>query len=283
MATAAAATIFVPEITALEEFDESINVLWYGDHGAGKTVLGATLNERAVIFATEAGAISARRAGSTSRVVRITGWKHLDQMFKWLKAQLVAAGAYEKDGVMGFEWNGQLVTWIIIDTATEMQELGLRHILDTQHKANPGKRDIDIPAIQDHQKWQNSFKRFVKAFNDLPINVLWLAAEMSETDDEERTNYRPAFQGRNGIGDPTAMSRWVTGTVHAYGRLVVRRTAEGEEYRRLIMRPPVGKDRYNITEGLGYIDRPDMIDIENRITTPPAPAKRRARATTESE
>lgn len=245
-------------------------MLVFADHGAGKTVLGGSMNEKALIIATENGTISAKRMGSKARVVRVEDWKQLESTFKWIKAQLTRNG-----GVLEFE--GQEITWIVIDTATEMQDLCIRYILDTAHAAN-ASRDIDIPAIQDYMKWQNAFKRFIKAFNDLPINVLWLAASLQEENEDGDTVVRPAFNGRNGTSDPSAMSKWVCGTVHAYGHLTVRIDKETrKDYRRLIFRRPFGKDRYGVLSP--YIDNPTLPEIEGRITGTPVEAATSAKST----
>jgi hypothetical protein len=74
------------------------------------------------------------------------------------------------------------------------------------------ERDPDIPAIQDHQKWQNMFKRFIRLFNDLPVNVLYTATPMRVENEEGDPLVLPDFQGK-GFG----ISSWVCAQMSAVG------------------------------------------------------------------
>src|SRR3954452_13020326 len=125
-----------PPIIDLADFDESSNIQIYGDSGAGKTVFGGTA-PKALILGTEKGAMSAARQNSKAKLWQIPDWAELVRAYNWL---------YENDGETGFQW-------VVIDSGPKMQELALRGILDTQVAKN-SERDPDIPAIQDHQKWQ---------------------------------------------------------------------------------------------------------------------------------
>ena len=65
-------------IRELSDFNESINLLVYGDSGVGKTVLcgGAP---SALFLSTETGTISAKRQGSKAKVWRMVNWKTLEE------------------------------------------------------------------------------------------------------------------------------------------------------------------------------------------------------------
>lgn len=236
----------MPEITALSNFTESINGLVYSDPGAGKTVLGGTA-PKALIVATEAGTISAKRSGSTADVAHPENWAQLYELIRW-----------------GRRGGDKKHDWWIIDTLTEMQTMLMRDILENGKSGNAA-RDIDTPQIQDWGIYQNKFKRVVKALNDMPMNVLYLCHTMTDEDEEGEQVVLPALQGKNGTNDPLTMSRWVCGTVHFYGYLKVKQK-EGEEFRRLICKrsgPYFGKDRYGVLTP--YVDSPNMTDIAKRI------------------
>jgi hypothetical protein len=244
----AASSIKIPAITSLSNFTESINGLVYADPGAGKTVLGGTANN-ALILATEAGTISAKRSGSSARVVKVPTWNVFEEIVR--RARRGDERFLKPD-------------WWIIDTLTEAQNLLMRQILEDAHEENKS-RGIDTPQIQDWGVYQNRFKRVVKAINDLPVNVLYLCHTMTDEDEEGNQVVLPAIQGKNGTNDPLTMSRWVCGTVHFYGYLKVKHNGENE-FRRLICKrsgPYFGKDRYGVL--LPYIDDPNMVDIEKRI------------------
>ncbi len=194
-------------------------------------------------------------------------WLELENTLKWLQAR-----------DRGF-------AWVTIDSVTAAQEMLTAHITGEGFKANPSKRkDEDTMQLQDYLKRDTSTKKMINAFNDLPINVLWLAREIQEENSEGELVVRPAILGKMGTNDKAAMSRWLCGSVHAYGHLVVRTDKETKtEFRRLKFNRPVGKDRYGV---LGpYIDNPTLLEIERRILLPvPAPSPRRRRTPTkESE
>lgn len=237
-----------PKIESLSSFTESINGLVYSDPGTGKTVLGGTTPD-ALIIATEGGTISAKRHGSTADVARPATWNEFYELVRWGK----------NDGDPDHKW------WVI-DTLTEAQSMLMTQLL-VDGKAQRASRDLDKPELQDWGIYQNRFKRVVKALNSMPMNILYLAHSMADEDEEGEPIVLPAIGGKNGTNDPTTMSKWVCGTQEFYGHLKVRKV-EGKEVRRLILKrsgPYFGKDRYGIAGRNGYIDKPNMADIYERI------------------
>lgn len=166
------------KIVSLEEEDDFVNLLVYGMSGSGKTVFGGSGNNVLFLAPEDDGTLSAKRMGSTAQKWPIKRWADLNEAYEWL---------YDNED-HGFDW-------IVIDSATEMQQMLLRDILETANREND-KRDLDIPALPDHQKWQNKFKRFVKAFNALPVNVLWLALARSEEDQNKEDFLCPDIAGK---------------------------------------------------------------------------------------
>lgn len=165
------------EIEDLDEHDESTNWMIYGPSGVGKTVLAGHA-PRATFLSTEKGVVSAKISGSRARLIRAPHWEH------------VVAGKKKADEKLG---KGD---WLIADSITKMQVLNIRWILRKIHEDNDS-RDLDIPAIQDHQKWQNYFKRFIDELIDAPYNVIFIATEMRKEDEEGEDLVLPAITGKN--------------------------------------------------------------------------------------
>lgn len=198
---------FPSDIISLEEEDDYANILVYGLSGSGKTVFGGSggnplddddsLN---ILFLApeKKGTLSAKRLGSKAQKWKINSWEDLQNAYDWL---------YDNPD-HGFDW-------VTIDSGTEMQQMLLRAILDSVVKEN-SSRDLDIPAIQDHQKWQNMFKRMVKAFNDLPVNICWTALARNEEDPMGDDFLTPDIQGKG-----YQMSQWFASTMTSYGYLEV--------------------------------------------------------------
>lgn len=213
------------ELETLSSFQESINMLVYGPSGHGKTVLaGGAPN--ATFISTEKGAVAAKVAGSTANLLRTPSWPHV-----------IAAKKYA-DQHFGAD------DWVILDSLTKMQVLMLRWILKTINQDN-SSRDLDIPAIQDHQKWQNMFKRFFDDFIDAPYNVIFICTEMYKEDKATGEDIvLPAITGKdyeicNYIRAQTDVNLYYQVTTNKAGDLV--RRALAQPYEQYV----APKDRFN--------------------------------------
>lgn len=183
------------DIVDMNDLDETLNVLIYGRSGVGKTVFGGGAD---LIIATEKGLVSAKRQGSKAKAWPVNGWEDVQAAYDWVAEKC-------DDGILTTKH------WVTIDSAPEMQQYILAAILKKAVALND-ERDPDIPAIQDHQKWQNMFKRFVRLFNDLPVNVLYTATPMHVEDQEGDPLVLPDFQGK-GFG----IASWVCAQMSAVG------------------------------------------------------------------
>ena len=222
-------------IRDLEAFNESINLLIYGDSGVGKTVLGGTA-PKALFLSTETGTISAKRQNSKAKVWRIKTWEDLEAAYKYLA---------EDDH--DFEW-------IVLDSVTKMQQQLIRDTLDKRVEKR-GDSDPDIPEIADHQKFQNKFKRFMTAFIELPVNTLFTATAMRKEDEEGDDIVLPSIEGKGyAIANYACAEMDV---VAYYG--IAKDKATKQTVRRLLCQPTppyFAKDRYDC---LGkFIDNPTM-------------------------
>lgn len=238
------------QITSLEDFDESINILVYADSGVGKTVLAGTCPGKALFISTETGTISAKRQGSSAEIWRCPKWEDLAEAYEYLR-----------DEDHGYDW-------VMLDSLTEMQSHAMTQILG-QAAAENENRDPDIPAIQDYQKWQNIYKRFVRAFNDLPVNVLYTALTLRSDDEEGDPLVLPLI-----VGKGYQMSQWTCASMHMVGYYSIEKiTKNGEvnEVRRLRVQPTppyFAKDRYDI--GKRFLDNPTMTRLQRLIEANPA-------------
>ena len=245
-------------IRELEAFNESINILVYGDSGVGKTVLAGTA-PNSLFLSTETGTISAKRQKSKSKVWRIKSWKDLEEAYKYLA---------EDDH--GFEW-------VNLDSVTKMQQQLIRDTLDRRVEKR-GDSDPDIPEIADHQKFQNKFKRFMTAFIELPVNTLFTAMAMRKEDEEGDDLVLPSIEGKGyGIANYACAEMDVVAYLG-----IAKDKATKQMVRRLLCQPTppyFAKDRYDC---LGkYIDDPTMPMILDMImgSAPGAEEKEEAQPT----
>lgn len=252
-----------PNIVALEDVDEHVNLLVYGDSGVGKTVFGGS-GKNVLILSIEKGTTSAKRQGSKAKVWHIDTWDELTEAYTWL---------YNNPD-HGFDW-------VVLDSITRMQQDALRAILDGAVEEN-ATRDLDIPAIQDHQKWQNMFKRFILAFCDLPVNTCFLALARKEVDEEGTDFLTPDIQGKG-----YQISQYVCSLMSAYGYMKivnkkVKVVKDGEEkivarrVRRIIFEDTGvvrGKDRFDVLAP--YTENKTLAQISAMINGEPDPGPAR--------
>jgi hypothetical protein len=261
------ATATNPNIIDLEDYTESINMCIYSDSGVGKTVFAGTDNVLFLALKAEKGTISAKRMGSKGKVWKINDWNELDDAYDWL---------YEHPN-HGFDW-------VVIDSVTAMQKQLMASILERDHKANP-KRNIDRPEIQNWQEFYNGFDRMVVAFNDLPVNVLYLATVMQNEDPEGEEVVIPNLYGR---GSGYSVSAGFCASLMVVGYLYKEVTGKKEQatsVRKIQFDnlPPIfAKDRYNclprfytVSEGTKQVG--NLRDIRRIIESsaePKQPAKK---------
>lgn len=209
-------------IVDLDDYTESKNILIYGDTGTGKTILTGQLPGKVLVLSSEGGTIVIKRYmqrmgqndAKRFKVWPIRRWDDLEDAYTYLR-----------DGGAD-DWD-----WIAIDSLTSLQHRALRAAMETAVKRNPEKRDIDLPDKGEHQKHQNATKRMVQDFNELPVNVLWLAQSMYREDRDGNEIVLPFVMGKD-----YEVSSFVCANVHAFGCYLKQpsKTKAGETRRVLL-------------------------------------------------
>lgn len=171
------------KVRPLTNTEEYVNMLVFADSGTGKTVLAGS--DDSVLFAApeDDGLLSAKRMGSKADKYDINQWEDLMALHADL-LELVEDGEEIP------------YKWLCIDSITEMQAMCMRYILRRVKAENPD-RDPDIPAIQDWQRYYILFEKMVRAFNDLPVNVLWTALARKVEDADGNEFMVPEIQGKD--------------------------------------------------------------------------------------
>jgi hypothetical protein len=197
---------FPSEIIDLQDEDEYHNILIYADSGVGKTVFAGSDDDVLFIAPEDNGTISAKRFGSTAKKWKINGWSDIQGAYDWL---------YQQDPIP--------FNWVVLDSLTEMQQMCMRQILDEGIRVNPG-RDPDVPQLQDWIPYFEKFKRLVKSFNALPVNVLYTALQQDEENDEGDKVVLPMLQGK-GTQYAKMCASWMT----SFGHMRVQRRKTGND------------------------------------------------------
>jgi len=246
---------------SLEDFNESINICLYGNSGVGKTVLaGAAPN--ATYLTTETGVTSAKRAGHKARVWRAPTWDHVDVALDRADAELTPED------------------WLLVDSGTKMQVLLHRWWLGRQHADNDA-RDIDIPQIQDYQKFQNMYMRFWDRIVDSQYNSIIICTAMNNEDPEGENIVLPHI-----VGKGYAISSYCCAQMDMvlYYGVARQNDKQAPTIRRLLAEtyPPwFAKDRYNVLPRWTDVEHGDydiMADIIDDVLALPPEERRKAKA-----
>jgi hypothetical protein len=207
-----------------------VNILIHGPSGHGKTLLagGAADGTRPVTFlSTETeGVASARAVGSMAKLWRCPSWEHA-----------VA-------GVKKAEQEFTIRDWMVVDSGTKMQEMYMRWILARENELNP-QRDLDIPAIQNHQKYQNGFKRWCDRLIDGQFNVIFITTSMTADDAEGEERIIPHLLGKKGEISDYVSAQFSVALYYSVAR--ESREMRGPVMRRALAQPYppwYAKDRY---------------------------------------
>lgn len=155
--------------------------LIYGGPGVGKTILGGTSKRfRTFVFDIDEG-ISSANAYLTMHG-RHTDKERIDF---WPVVTLA-------DFYRGFDYlmaNIKKYDLAVVDTATELQRLIVRHSCELTKHASPERDDWgNVQTISEGIT--------VKFRNHVPLHVLFMCHEMTKADGEDMPSYvRPSFQG----------------------------------------------------------------------------------------
>jgi hypothetical protein len=208
------------------DFNESKNMLFYGDTGAGKTGLLGQL-PHTLYIAPERGTISASRASKRwyrsspvgTKIQRVLQWQDHPQ---------------GKDFLSTFAWvkaNPNAFRRIVIDSSTKAQQLAMRAIMEDVYRRNPEKRDVDLPDRPEHQKWQNMWRRFVDDWCELPVDVFWTAQAMRRENEEGEDIVLPYIYGKD-----YEMSAYTCAQMDVVGYMSVERE-DSRLTRRILFEP----------------------------------------------
>lgn len=154
--------LITPEI-----FTDKMNILIYGDPGAGKTHLAGTAQDvpsmaNVHVFNIDGGIMTLARRGDI-RATNIRSVNDLEQeLFK------IANGDPKYEGVKT----------VVIDNITELQTLALENVTMREY-ANRIKKNktysVDEVYLEDYGVVGKQLARVLRGFRDLPIHVIYIA------------------------------------------------------------------------------------------------------------
>jgi len=255
------ATVEIEEVQ-LASFNPATNILIHGPSGHGKTVLAggayaSSYVDNIVFLSTELeGAVSAKVTGSQARLWPAPTWEH------------AVAGVRKAVNELGDR------DWLVCDSGTKMQELYMRWILAKVNAKNP-HRDLDIPDVREHQKYQNGFKRWYDTIINARFNSIFITQSMTVEDAEGESRVIPLLLGKKGEISDYCSGQAGVGIYYSVSRESREEEATGDAIiRRALFQPYPpwwAKDRYDAlgfsrdVESGDYTAMARMIDDIERV------------------
>lgn len=252
-----------------------IKFLVYGDPGSGKTTLMASAVDvaqmRDVLFIdAESGEMTIddnpriKNADLIDRI-RVSSFKVVAQVQEFLKAHCKAREAGDIDKLRRLEAQAKgcapedietpkQYRTIIVDSLSEVNEFCMYQLLNLNTDMKLDVEEMDVAEWGEFRKNNQMMQLLVRAYRDLPMNVLFVTSSQYTQDELKRRFFAPNMTGK--------LAGQVQGFMDVVGFLQTGKPKEGEaEAPRRLFVQPVGqfaaKNRRSHFKA-AYFDNPVM-------------------------
>lgn len=170
------------DILQVEKQMPTLNLLVYGDPGAGKTVLAGSASEveelsPIVVIDVEGGTFSLRENYPNVDVIRVKKWPEMQRV-------------YDELARMRHPYRT-----VVLDSLTEMQKFSMYNIITEMMAIK--EHDPDVPELRDYLKNIEQIRKMVRLFRDLPMNTIFTALAMTDKDAKTgKSSTKPSMSGK---------------------------------------------------------------------------------------
>jgi hypothetical protein len=232
------------EIVDLESVSAHPNILIFSKPKAGKTTWACSDDNTLLINCEVEGEISAANSETLGRDVKqwpVRKYEDFRKCTEWLK-ELVRQGK-----TIPFQW-------IVVDTLSTLQDRQMmRYVLDKMLVSKPNRNKF-IPDKPEYLENQLMLVQDIKELCDLPVNVIFLAHVMQQTDPEGVDFYYPQIQGSK-----YKVAQQILSMVTSYGYMFVKDVKKDGK-------PTGRKDRYIMWEDSGHMQGGDRTGVFGQYT-----------------
>ncbi len=164
-----------------------LNVLVYGEPGAGKTFLIGTAQDHpdtrpTLVLDIDGGTVTLRDRKDID-VISIRSIAELEKTYQMLHNSIDP-----ETGEIYYKT-------VAIDSITELQKLDMEDIMTELTSRRPDL-DKDVPSQREWGKSANHMRKIVRAFRDLPCNTIMTALATTDKDDHNVVTYYPSLPGK---------------------------------------------------------------------------------------
>lgn len=249
-----------------------LKLLVYGNYGTGKTTLAGSsamvesMRDVLVINA-ESGDLALTPFQDAIDTIQVTQYKHMSAIKDFLTAHCKArdAGDIEKLKEMESRLRGYEVdepkqyNTVIIDSLSEVEQYCMNQLLGI---TDTTKLDEEVASAEwsEYKRNHSMIQRLVRAFRDLPMNVIFICAEQFNQDETKKYKYSPALTGK--------LSKQVQGFMDMVGYLAIGTPKDDGSVPRRLYVLPTGKydakHRYANFKG-SFFEDPSMQSILDEV------------------
>lgn len=244
----------------------------YGNYGTGKTRLAGSAAlvpqmRDVLMIDAEAGDLTIATQEDTAdhiSVVRVSTFKELARVQEYLKAHcklrdegnMERLKELEKLLFVDYDPNAPAKEFntVIVDSLSEAETFSMYQLLGINENTRLDE-ETQMAEWAEYKRNNSQILRLVRAFRDLPMNVIITSAASYTQDEFKRFVYQPSLTGK--------LSKQVQGFMDIVGFLVVTADGGGEDVRRMFVQPSAkydAKNRLSSFKGT-HFDNPTMSSI----------------------
>ncbi len=236
-------------IETTQRRERYLKLLIYGNYGVGKTTLACTANAvpsmaNVLMINAEAGDLSVAEFEGIDEVT-VQDFRTLGRINEFLKQHCEARDTGDDKKLIAMEANLRSVdekdikeprryNTVILDSLTELESYCMNQLLGI---SDTTRLDDEVQSAEwsEYKKNHTMMQRVVRAFRDLPLHVIFTAAEQYQQDENKRYKYSPDLTGK--------LSKKIQGFMDMVGYYAVG--VEGETTIRRLYVSPSPKGKYD--------------------------------------
>jgi len=255
-------------IETMQKRERYLKALIYGNYGVGKTTLAASAIElpsmnNVLIINAERGDLSIDHIEELDAIT-VDDFKKLGQVHEFLRQHCIARDAGDTQRLREMESTLRGVDvdeigtpreyrTVMLDSLTEIESMCFAQLLGI---TTTTRLDEETQSAEwgEYKKNNTMMLRVVRAFRDLPMNVVFIAGEKYNQDETKRYKYTIDLTGQ--------LAKKIQGFMDMVGYYTMCKPGDDAE-RRLFVTPSMrfdAKHRYQAFKG-DYFDDPTLTSI----------------------